>query len=83
MVQAKEADEAKQRHAMELRRQIEAAEARAAQKRAAARSEGADARAAEAARQALVEVSHQADAIADLNTRMPVYTYFRPDQLSR
>ena len=56
-VQAKEAEEAKHRHAMELRRQIEAGEARTAQKRAAARSEGAAARAAEGARQALVEVS--------------------------
>ena len=57
-LQAKGAAEAKQRHAMELRRQIEAADARAAQRRAAARSEGAATRAAEAARQALVEVSH-------------------------
>ncbi|CAL5230041.1 g13486 [Coccomyxa viridis] len=57
--QAKEAEEAKHRHAMELRRQIEAGEARTAQKRAAARSEGAAARAAEGARQALVEALRQ------------------------
>ena len=56
-LQAREAAEAKQRHAAELRRQIEAAEAAAAQKRAAARSEGAAARASEAARQAMVEVN--------------------------
>ena len=62
--QAKEAAVAKQRHAIELRTQIEAAEACAAQKRAAARSEGEAVRAAEAARQALVEVSHQTHAVA-------------------
>ena len=49
---------------MELRRQIEAAKARSAQERAAARSEGAAVRAAEAARHALVEVSHQTHATA-------------------
>ena len=50
--------EAKHRHAAELRKQIAAAEAAAAHKRAAAVQEGAVTRAAEAARQAMVEVSH-------------------------
>ena len=57
---------------MELRRQIEAAEARAAQKRAAARSEGAAARAAEAARQALVEVSRQLHSLAVTGLAWPM-----------
>ena len=50
--------EAKHVHAAELRKQIAAAEAAAADKRAAAVQEGAVTRAAEVARQAMVEVSH-------------------------
>lgn len=48
---------------MELRRQIEAADARDAQQRVAVRSEGAAVQAAEAARQAMVEVSNQTHAM--------------------
>ena len=51
--------EAKHRHAAELRKQIAAAEAAAVQKRVAAMQEGVITRAAEAARQAMVEVSHR------------------------
>ena len=57
-LQAQELVEGKHRHAAELRKQITAAEAAVAQRRAAAVQEGAVTRAAEAARQAMVEVSH-------------------------